>query len=184
MQSHQNAMLMLADPPERPTHFSYKGLPYAFFARFSGPESPGFMFKFEDLHGRWKFGSKLGLDSPSSGLRLLTWAGLDDPPGAGTESSDTGEDQVRRTVCTAGVEVPGLRHKFSSTDLLRFLLERPVECQRDDRSQSWTEVPVPRYPAGGHRWPCAAPHHAQMQCRTGGSIQTVHRPFWPISVTI
>lgn len=128
MQEHQNPMLMLADHAGGPPHFSYKGIPYAFFARFSGPETPGFMFKFEDLHGRWKFGSKLGLNSPSPGLQLLRRAGLDDPPGAGTESSDTGEDKVRRAVCTAGVEVPGLRVKLSSSDLVPLLMERPVDC--------------------------------------------------------
>ena len=112
MQTHQNAMLMLADPPGRPTHFSYKGIPYAFFDRFSWPGSPGFRFKFEDLHGMSKFRSKLGLNSPSSSLQLLIRVGLGDTPGAGTESSDPGEDQVRRAVCTAGVDERDIESNF------------------------------------------------------------------------
>ena len=126
MQEHQNPMLMLADRTGGPNHFSYKGTPYAFFARFSGPDSPGFRFKFEDLHGMSKFGSKSGLNSPSSSLQLLRRVGLGDPPGAGTESSEPGEDQVRRAVCTAGVDESGQRVKLSSSDLVPLLMERPV----------------------------------------------------------
>ena len=96
MQTHQNAMLKLADPPERPTHFSYKGLPYAFFARFPGPESHGFIFKIRDLHGRSKFRSKSDWNSPSWRLQLLRSVGLADPPRPGTESSGPGEDKFER----------------------------------------------------------------------------------------
>ena len=96
MQTHQNAMLKLADPPERPTHFSYKGLPYPFFASFPGPESHGFIFKIRDLHGRSKFGSESGLNSPSLSLQPFRSEGLADPPRAGTETFDPDEDKFER----------------------------------------------------------------------------------------
>ena len=135
MQTHQNAMLMLADPPERPTHFSYKGLPYAFFARFPGPDSHGFIFKIRDLHGMLKFRSKCRTKSPFCSVHKGPKGAFDDPHRAGAERHVLGDARFEERLVRQVRIGPGPPVKLSRVHIGPFLLERPVPRRRDGTSQ-------------------------------------------------
>jgi hypothetical protein len=139
MQTHQNARLMLADPPERPTHFSYKGIPYAFFSRFPGPEAHGFIFKIRDVHGMLKFRSKCRPKAPFCSMHSGPKGVFDDPHRAGAERLVLGDHRFDGQLVQQVWNGSGPEVKLSTHDLEPLYMERTVPRLRNGGSRACSE---------------------------------------------
>ena len=116
-----------------------KGIPYAFFSRFPGPEAHGFIFKIRDLHGMLKFRSKCRPKAPFCSMHSGPKGVFDDPHRAGAERLVLGDHRFDGQLVQQVWNGSGPEVKLSTHDLEPLYMERTVPRLRNGGSRACSE---------------------------------------------